>query len=113
MPRATKNRKICYVPKSSIFHSENDSVGVVTITLDEIEAIRLADLEMLDQDNASKKMEVSRATFQRILYSAHKSIADALVNGKSIEIKGGTYTLANNPCNKGTVCSNCIFEEDK
>lgn len=113
MPRVTKSRKICCLPKSAIFHPENDCEGTVTLTFDEIEAIRLADLEMLDQDSASEKMEVSRATFQRILYSAHKTIADALVNGKSIEIKGGSYTVADNPCNKKTVCANCRFEEEK
>ena len=54
----------------------------------EIEAIRLADFEGLYQEDAANQMEVSRPTFSRILSSARKKIANALLNGKAIEIKG-------------------------
>lgn len=109
--RITKNRKICYIPQSKTFRPDKNTLETVTLTLDEIEAVRLADLEALDQDNASERMEVSRATFQRILYAAHKIIADALINGKAIEIKGGSYTVADNHCNCETSCLNCRFDE--
>lgn len=111
MPRVTKNRKICCVPESKVFKPEGKVSETVLLTLDEMEAVRLADLETMDQDTASERMEVSRATFQRILYSAHKTIADALVNGKAIEIGGGKYIVADNRCNSSTTCSNCRFEE--
>ena len=65
-----------------------------TLTVDELEAIRLADFEGLYQEQAAEKMNVSRQTFGRILESAHKKIADALVNGKALLIKGGSVELA-------------------
>jgi predicted DNA-binding protein (UPF0251 family) len=61
----------------------------VYLTLDEFEAVRLACLEGLKQVDAAKKMKISRPTFSRIETSAHKKIADALVNIKAIRIKGG------------------------
>ncbi len=61
----------------------------VYLTLDEFEAVRLACLEGLRQVAAAKRMKVSRPTFSRIETSAHKKIADALVNVKAIKIEGG------------------------
>ncbi len=58
----------------------------VTLELDEFEAIRLADLEGLYQDEAAEKMQISRQTFGRIINSAHQKIAEALVLGKAIKI---------------------------
>ena len=62
----------------------------VSLTLDEIEAIRLADLEANYQEQVAEKMNVSRQTVGRILTSAHKKIAEALVLGKAIRLEGGT-----------------------
>jgi len=59
------------------------------MTLDELEAIRLADLEGLYQEKAAERMEVSRATFGRILDAAHRKIAGALIRGKALRIEGG------------------------
>lgn len=61
----------------------------VYLTIDEFEAIRLADLEKLQQEAAAKKMRISRPTFSRIVASARKKIADCLVNIKAIRIEGG------------------------
>ncbi|MCM8791674.1 MAG: DUF134 domain-containing protein [Candidatus Omnitrophica bacterium] len=61
----------------------------VYLTFDEFEAIRLACLEGLKQVDAAKRMKISRPTFSRIETSAHKKIADALVNVKAIRIEGG------------------------
>ena len=58
----------------------------ITLTVDELEAIRLADLEGLYQEEAAKKMGVSRQTFGRIVLSAHRKIADVLVNGKILYV---------------------------
>ena len=62
---------------------------VVSLTLDEFEAIRLADVEGLKQEDAAKRMRVSRPTFSRIFSSARAKVADALVNIKAIRIEGG------------------------
>ena len=64
----------------------------VSLSVDELEAIRLADLEGLYQEQAAQQMNVSRQTFGRILEAAHKKVADALVNGKALSIEGGWYS---------------------
>ena len=61
----------------------------VLLTIDEFEAIRLADLEELTHAQAAKLMRVSRPTFTRILALAHLKVADGLVNIKTIKIEGG------------------------
>jgi predicted DNA-binding protein (UPF0251 family) len=61
----------------------------VRLSVDEFEAIRLADLEGLKQIDSAKLMHVSRPTFSRIAASARKKIADGLVNIKVIRIEGG------------------------
>ena len=59
---------------------------------DEIEALKLAHLDLLYQEEAAEKMKISRQTFGRIIESAHKKIADALINGKALRIE----TINNN-----------------
>jgi len=61
----------------------------VYLSLDEFEALRLADLLELKQVDAAKGMRISRPTFSRIVASARGKIADALVNIKAIRIEGG------------------------
>ena len=67
-----------------------DALEEVSLALDELEAIRLADLSELYQEDAAKKMNISRQTFGNIINSAHKKIADALLNAKALKIEGGT-----------------------
>lgn len=59
----------------------------VVLSLDEYEAIRLADMEGCYQEFAALKMQVSRQTFGRIIAAAHKKVADALINGKALKIE--------------------------
>jgi predicted DNA-binding protein (UPF0251 family) len=66
----------------------------VCMSIEEAEAIRLKDLEGLEQEQGAEKMNVSRPTFQRILASARQKIADALLNGKAIRIGGGNFEIA-------------------
>ena len=65
------------------------------ITVDEFEAVRLKDLLGLEQEEAAKKMNISQPTFHRLVLSARKKIADAIVNGKAIKIEGGNYKMPN------------------
>ena len=67
---------------------------VVSLTIDEFEAVRLACLEGLKQADAAKKMKISRPTFSRIVKNAHIKIADALVNIKAIRIEGGCCKIS-------------------
>jgi len=66
----------------------------VRVSVEEAEAVRLKDLEGLDQEAGAARMNVSRPTFQRILSSARQKIADALLNGKSIKIEGGNFEVS-------------------
>jgi len=59
------------------------------MSLDEFEAIRLADLEGYYQEDAGFRMQVSRPTFSRIIESARRKVADALTHGKVLRIEGG------------------------
>ncbi len=63
---------------------------MVSLTLEETEALRLSDLEDLEQEEAAGDMGVSRRTFWRELQSARKKVADALINGKAIQIQKET-----------------------
>lgn len=61
------------------------------LTIDEFEAVRLKDLEGLDQSECAAKMDISQPTFHRLVISARRKIADALTHGKTIRIRGGHY----------------------
>lgn len=65
----------------------------MSITLDEFEALRLADLKGMHQEEAAKLLKVSRPTFSRIIESARKKVADGLVNLKYIKVEGGCCTI--------------------
>jgi predicted DNA-binding protein (UPF0251 family) len=81
----------CFRPKCAPL----SKLDGVYLTIDEFEAVRLACLEELKQEEAAKLMKVSRPTFSRIITSAHKKIADALVNIKAIKIEGGCCKVLN------------------
>ncbi len=66
----------------------------VQLFTEEAEALRLKDIEGLEQADAATRMGVSRPTFQRVLVSAHRKVADALLNGKAIRIQGGHFKIA-------------------
>lgn len=65
----------------------------VNITIDELETLRLSTLEKMKQENAAQTMQIHQSTFQRTLQRTLQKIADALVNGKSIRVEGGDYTM--------------------
>ena len=66
---------------------------VVTLNIEGLEALRLADLEGLNQEDAARSMGISKSTFCRILSDARHSVARALINGCAISIEGGTYSM--------------------
>ncbi|HEK85695.1 MAG TPA: DUF134 domain-containing protein [Candidatus Aminicenantes bacterium] len=92
MPRPFCRRRIGWRPGISRFFPEGGKFNpaeIITLKLDELEAIRLADLDGLYQEEAAEKMGVSRPTFARILESARRKVAEALVKGKGLVIEGG------------------------
>jgi len=64
-----------------------------TLSIDEYEAIHLKDLDGKEQEECAKMMGISQPTFHRIILSARKKMADAIINGKAIKIKGGNTKI--------------------
>jgi len=97
MPRPVNCRRVGSIPQSDYFKPRGIPLSVleeVILAIDEFEAVRLADLEGLYQEQAAQKMNVSRQTFGRIIESAHKKVAEALVEGKALKIEGGEFEMA-------------------
>lgn len=99
MVRPTKERRIEFIPEIKYFKPAGipmSQIKEVCLTMEEIEAVRLKDLEGLNQEEAAEKMNVSRPTFQRILVEARGKIAESLIKGKAIRFQGGDYKLSDN-----------------
>ena len=79
----------------------------IVLEIDELESVRLADLEGLYQEDAAEQMNVSRQTFGRIVSSARKKVAQALVQGMSLRIEGGEIEMAEQ---RSFVCLECGHE---
>ena len=96
MPRPFKRRFVDGEPGASAFKPAGvpgHVLATVELRFDELEALRLADLEGLYQEEAAKQMGISRATFGRVLDGAHRKVADALLNGKMLIFKGGNVAV--------------------
>lgn len=92
MSRPCQYRNIRCSPNVNYFKPRGipmDLLEEINLTLDELEALRLADFDGLYQEEAAGKMNVSRQTFGNIIKSAHKKIAEALLQGKALKIEGG------------------------
>jgi len=101
MPRPCCQRRVAGQPGAAVFKPIGrpfQDLEKVEMTLDEFEAIRLADLDGLYQDAAALQMGVSRATFSRIVAEARCKVADALVHGKALQIGGGPVQVAGHRC---------------
>ena len=81
------------------------------LTVDEFEAVRLSDLEGLNQEDCAKRMRISQPTFHRLIVSARKKIADSVVNGKAIKIEGGNYKLVRRMGD--CFCQSCGYKKRK
>ena len=100
MPRPPKCRKIAFLPQIVFFKPAGipaTELEEIVLTLDEVEALRLADLEGLYQEDAAGLMSVSRQTFANILASAHQKTAEALMYGKALRIDGGFIEMKERP----------------
>src|SRR4030042_1617216 len=97
MSRPLKCRRVAFMPGVTYFKPAGiplRSLEEVRLSIEEAEALRLKELEGLEQEQGAEKMNISRPTFQRVLASARKKMADALLNGKAIRIEGGNYEMA-------------------
>jgi uncharacterized protein len=97
MARPRNCRRVGSMPGSNYFKPRGiplSALEEVILSVDEFEAIRLADLEGLYQEQAAERMKVSRQTFGRIVESAHRKVAEVLVTGKALKIEGGEVEMA-------------------
>ena len=97
--RPRKCRRVEFIPESRHFAPvgrEDYHTDEIVLKVEEVEAMRLKDIEKLSQEDCAKKMEVSRQTFQNIIGDAREKVVRALIEGKAIIIKGGNYELEMN-----------------
>jgi predicted DNA-binding protein (UPF0251 family) len=112
MVRPRKDRMVDVDPQASYFKPRGIpmiDLKEVRLTIDELEALRLADLRGLTHEAAGQEMGVSRATFGRIVAAARRIVADALINGKAINVKGGNYQLVGTLQERPFTCERCHF----
>jgi len=107
MVRPTKCRKVGYIPESLTFKPAGikmENLEFVILNIDELEAVRLADYEELYFEDAAQRMCISRQTFGNLLNSAHRKIAESLINGKALKIEGGEIKFLKD---KEFYCNRC------
>ena len=111
MVRPQKHRRVAFNPEISYFKPRGIpmfDLEEVRLTVDQREAIRLSDLLGMSHEDAGRRMGVSRATFGRIVQRARMAVADALINGKAINVEGGNYKLISTT--RIFYCNNCSRE---
>jgi predicted DNA-binding protein (UPF0251 family)/predicted Fe-Mo cluster-binding NifX family protein len=100
MPRPRINCTVHAVPDVTYYKPRGiplRQLKEVALTVEGFEALRLADYEGMDQKQAAQQMQVSRATFGRIVSQARRTVAEALVHGMALRIQGGNYDLGRHP----------------
>jgi predicted DNA-binding protein (UPF0251 family) len=109
MPRPRRRRRVCELPKRTLFGPLKGSVQegqIIVLSIDEYETIRLIDYEGLNQEECAVRMDVARTTVQGIYNSARKKIAASLVEGVLMKIEGGDYLLCEDQ-EPGQSCGRC------
>ena len=96
MPRPCCLRHVDFRPCAVYFKPAGIPVHMleeVVLTLDELESLRLADLNGLYQEQAAEEMKISRPTFSRVVEQARRKVADALIHGKALRLEGGAVVM--------------------
>lgn len=94
MRTARKCRRVLYPPQRLTFKPAGvpgNLLKEIEMTVDEFEALRLADYQELDHEEAAKQMKISRPTFTRLIKKARKKIAVFLIECRKLEITGGNF----------------------
>lgn len=108
MARPKRFRKICEEPYFSKFSPEGEAPrGVVEMSVDEYEVIRLVDFLKKTHDECARQMDISRTTVTEIYDCARQKIADVIVNGRALVISGGCFRIC-----EGNVyaCAKCKYQ---
>ena len=93
--RREKLRRVGIIPEYRGFTPDGLASGdAIDMTIDELEVLRLCDLEGLNQEAVAQQMGIARATVAAICSRAHRKVADALVNGRALVIEGGNITYS-------------------
>jgi uncharacterized protein len=106
MPRPRKHRRIWHDPKPAIFKPVGvplNRLKTIILSHEELEALRLVDMEDRYQQEAAEQMNVSRSTLQRIVSEARYKVVLALTDGAALHIEGGTFRVAT----KSWQCNGC------
>jgi len=96
MVRPRRIRRISFQPDVTYFKPVGipmSNLKETILSFDELEAIRLIDFEGMEQGKAGKKMKISQSTLSRLLRIGRKKLADAIINGQAIKIKGGDFEM--------------------
>lgn len=116
MPRSAKCRRVCQMPAHCRFSPEQPAEGgPVVLAVEEYEAVRLVDFQGLTQEEAAAQMGVARATVQRIYAQARRKLAVFLVEGRPLQIGGGSYALCPQESCRGCgrPCGRCASQDGK
>lgn len=128
MSRHKKDRIVSNPPLFKEFGpsvSSNNQMDVVHMSIDEYEAIRLADFLGLNHEEAAVEMEISRSTFSRLVEKARIKLSKMLILGSKLSIEGGSIHFKQNiiKCNNCThifninigsnldICPNCESQD--
>lgn len=98
MARPKKLRKVSVIPKFKNFKPSGikcNDLEKITLKIEELEALKLRDIDKLEQAACAKKMEVSRQTFQLIIKKAHEKVSTSLIEGRCLTIEGGDFIRKN------------------
>lgn len=112
MPRPKKCRRVCALPREAGFSplGQGDGGPPVEMAVDEYEAVRLIDLLGCTQEECAAQMGVARTTVQAVYDRARRKLAEALVRGRGLEVRGGEFVLcsrAEGCCGSGCAGGGC------
>lgn len=97
MPRPRICRRVRFKPNVTYFKPAGVrmiNLDEIILTIDEYEAVRLIDLNEIEQGKAAKEMKISQPTLSRLLKSGRKKLAEAIIKGKAIKIEGGSFKFS-------------------
>lgn len=113
--RARKRRRIGQLPKLNYFTplGNKETEEVIILTLDELESLRLADMQGMYHEDAAKLMGISRATFGRILEDARRKVSEAVIQGKALRVEGGfiTFNVRRLRSDEFCICPVCGYKK--
>ena len=116
MARPPKCRAVSALPSVTYYKPAGIPLRLikeVVLPVEGLEALRLKDVEGLEQTECSIRMGISRPTFQRVLYRARKTVAEALTSGMALKIEGGVFVLSGSQPQENEVETETVGTQEK